>query len=70
MGKSGVSHGFAWAQGGKLMTFNAPGEGTGSGQGTFPNNDNNAGAITGYYVDANGVSHGFLRYSDEDENER
>ena len=29
-----------------------------------------AGAITGAYVDANGVSHGFIRLADDDEHER
>jgi hypothetical protein len=31
------------------------------GQGTFPFGINSQGTITGYYVDNNGVSHGFLR---------
>src|SRR5712671_1761069 len=43
------------------MTFDAPGAGTGSGQGTFPNGINEPGTITGYYIDNNDVSHGFLR---------
>ena len=52
----------------KIITFDAPGAGTGSGQGTgcFAYTDcsvliNNWGAITGYYLDANNVFHGFLR---------
>jgi hypothetical protein len=51
-----------------IITFDAPGAGTGSGQGTgcFAYTDcsvliNNFGAITGYYLDANNVFHGFLR---------
>ena len=49
---------------GKIITFNAPGAGTGSGQGTFDfflDVLNELGAITGYYVDANNVSHGYVR---------
>jgi hypothetical protein len=52
----------------RIITFDAPGAGTGSGQGTgcFAYTDcsvliNNFGAITGYYLDANNVFHGFLR---------
>jgi hypothetical protein len=51
-----------------IITFDAPGAGKGSGQGTgcFAYTDcsvliNNFGAITGYYLDANNVYHGFLR---------
>lgn len=45
----------------KFITFNAPGAGTGAGQGTISNSINPAGAITGYYLDASDVYHGFLR---------
>jgi len=45
----------------KLILFDAPNEGTGAGQGTFPFDINPAGAITGYYIDASSVYHGFLR---------
>lgn len=34
------------------------------GYGTFPGSLNDLGAITGYYLDANGVYHGFLRSPD------
>jgi hypothetical protein len=44
-----------------ITTFDAPGAGTGSGQGTFPFGINPAGAIEGEYIDANNVNHGFLR---------
>ena len=46
-----------------IIIFDAPGAGTtaGSGFGTFPNSINNAGAITGHYIDANNVKHGFLQ---------
>lgn len=59
-----VRHGFLRSPlGDKLITFDAPGAGTvsGSGFGTFPESINAGGAITGSYVDANNVRHGFLR---------
>jgi hypothetical protein len=43
------------------LRFDAPGTGDGSGQGTFAEVINPAGAITGYYIDANNVFHGYLR---------
>lgn len=60
---------FAWAArsqaqpqtNSRIITFSVPGAGTGSGQGTTPFCNNSADAITGYYVDASGVLHGFLR---------
>jgi hypothetical protein len=61
---SGVSHGFLRVPDGAITTFDAPGAGTGSGQGTFDfflDVLNELGAITGYYVDANNVSHGYVR---------
>ena len=42
-------------------TFDAPGAGTGPNQGTLALAIDPAGAITGYYIDASGVNHGFLR---------
>jgi hypothetical protein len=54
-----------------IITFDAPGAGTGSGQGTgcFYFTDcsallNNFGVITGYYLDANNVFYGFVRSPD------
>jgi hypothetical protein len=51
--------------GAPITNFDAPGAGTVPNsyplQGTFPTGINPAGAIAGYYVDANGVNHGFLR---------
>jgi len=71
---SNVAHGFLRAPDGTFTTFEAPGAGTGSGapgcsltvtcQGTVPENINAPGAITGQYVDASGVNHGFLRARD------
>ena len=47
----------------EVTAFDAPGAGktAGSGQGTFPESISDAGAITGRYIDANNVNHGFLR---------
>ena len=45
---------------GKITTYDVPDAGTGSGQGTQPAGINNPGAITGDYIDASGVYHGFL----------
>ena len=56
---SGVNHGFVgfpWA----FTTFDVSVAGTGSGQGTIPNN-NPSGAISGQYFDSSSASHGFLR---------
>jgi hypothetical protein len=58
---SAVNHGFLRAPGSALTTFDAPGAGTGPGQGTIPFSNNPAGAIAGFDIDANGVLHGFLR---------
>jgi hypothetical protein len=44
-----------------FTTFDVPGAGTGAQQGTFPTSINPEGAITGYYLDASFVQHGFLR---------
>jgi hypothetical protein len=63
---SNVNHGFLRSPQGGIVTFDAPGADTttGSGYGTFPDSINDAGAITGHYVDRNAlgiVNHGFLR---------
>jgi hypothetical protein len=49
------------AQGNTIVTFNAPGAGTGAGQGTTVAGINQLGMIAGSYYDANNVSHSFLR---------
>jgi hypothetical protein len=54
-------HGFLRAKGGRITTFDAPGAGTGVGQGTHVASINPAGAITGFYYDENYAVHGFLR---------
>jgi hypothetical protein len=60
-----VSHGFIRDRDGTITTFDAPGAGTctasGAMNGTFPLGINPPGAITGYYLDATCVGHGFLR---------
>jgi hypothetical protein len=58
-----VYHGFLRTSEGEFTTFEAPGADTkaGDGKGTFPYGINDQGVITGYYIDANNVSHGFLR---------
>jgi hypothetical protein len=58
-----VFHGFIRSPEGKFTTFDAPEADTTAGDfnGTFPNGINDAGAITGFYADASGGTHGFLR---------
>jgi hypothetical protein len=61
-----VHHGFIRSPDGALTTFDAPGAGTGAYQGTGCSSDcpvslNDWGAITGTYIDANFVYHGYLR---------
>ena len=61
-----VQHGFLRSPDGKFTTFDAPGAGTGSYQGTGCSSDcptslNDFGAVTGSYIDTNYVQHGYLR---------
>ena len=58
-----VIHGFVRSPSGKLSSFDAPGAGSVAafGYGTSPKSINDAGAITGHYVDARNVNHGFVR---------
>jgi hypothetical protein len=61
-----VNHGFLRRPDGDITTFDAPGAGTGSYQGTgcfsdCPVSLNDWGAIAGIYIDANYVYHGYLR---------
>ncbi len=46
-----------------FTTFEAPGAGTESHQGTVAYSINTSGAIAGYYLDASSVKHGFVRSS-------
>src|SRR5215472_4201950 len=58
----GLFHGFVRAPDGSITTFDAPGAGTGPGQGTstaLVTGLNPAGAVTGNYLDASNVNHGF-----------
>jgi hypothetical protein len=64
-----VNHGFLRSPEGKFTTFDAPGAGTDSYEGTgcfsdCPVSLNNWGAITGSYIDANDVQHGYVRSSE------
>ena len=43
-----------------FRTFNIPGAGTGTDQGSFGGGINNLGQVVGEYLDANSVFHGFL----------
>ena len=54
-------HGYVRAANGTITTFDAPGAGTGAGQGTADGGINTAGDIAGYYLDAGYVIHGLLR---------
>jgi hypothetical protein len=44
----------------QLVTFDVPGAGTATGQGTYAAAINGKSVITGHYVDGGGVSHGFI----------
>ena len=64
---NGVSHGFVRAPDGTVATFDAPGAGTSSGQGTFTtftDGLNPAGELAGYYTDSTGGNHSFVRAPD------
>jgi hypothetical protein len=65
---SGVSHGLVRSPDGKLTSYDAPGAGTGPGQGTgcpgCSRPINLWGAIAGYYIDAKFAGHGYLRSPD------
>jgi len=59
-----VSHGFLRASSGAVTAFDAPGAGTGANQGTFMASYEGLsadGAVAGWYLDANSVSHGYFR---------
>jgi len=62
-----VFHSFVRTPDGTITTFDVPGASTSSGLGTFAaefDGINPAGAITGNYTDASGVSHGYVRAPD------
>ena len=58
-----VYHGFLRKTNGSIVVFDAPGADLTADDfnGTFPAGINDAGLIAGYSIDANNVSHGFLR---------
>jgi hypothetical protein len=65
---NGVGHGFLRTPDGRVGSFDAPGSANVVPQapwywmGTLPVSINDDGVITGYYIDANNVSHGFLLF--------
>jgi hypothetical protein len=61
MDANNVKHGFLRYPNGSITTFDAPGAGTGSGQGIFSDGLNAEGAISGMYIDPINANHGFLR---------
>jgi hypothetical protein len=63
---SNVTHAFLLTPKGVLTTFDVPGAGTAAGQGTFSgwaSCINPAGAVTGWFIDASNVIHGYIRDS-------
>lgn len=58
-----VFHGYIRSPQGTIVTFDAPGASLapGSFAGTVPDCINDLGVVSGFYIDANYVSHGFLR---------
>jgi len=61
-----VTHGLVRAPDGRITTFDVPGAGTdgSQSQGTYAEAINDWGAVTGQYIDANDVQHGFVRAPD------
>jgi hypothetical protein len=57
-------HAFLRQRNGTFITFDAPGAGSGNGQGTFPESITPSVEISGEYIDMNGHLHGFLRQPD------
>jgi len=60
---NGVMHGFLRVANGTITPFDAPGAGTAGTSllpGTMPSGINDSGDITGTYLDANGLAHGFV----------
>ena len=55
-----VDHGFVRATDGTITTFEAPGAGSKSGQGTGGVSINADGDVAGFYRDATDVAHGFV----------
>ena len=62
--QNGAAHGYVRAPDGTIATYDAPGTGTGSGQGTYTWAINPAGLAAGASQDNNGVYHGLLHAAD------
>jgi uncharacterized membrane protein len=58
---STVYHGFIRAADGAMITFDAPGAGTGIYKGTLGMSINTTGAVAEFYYDATEFHHGFVR---------
>ena len=56
-----TSQAFAQKTESQFITFDAPGAGIGSGQGTVPRSINPTREITGEYYDSSSATHGFVR---------
>jgi hypothetical protein len=56
-----TTHSPAFSATATFVTFDVPGAGAGSYQGTSPSSINLEGEITGLYIDASSLAHGFLR---------
>src|ERR1700693_2183164 len=54
----------SFAQSGEIITFDAPGASATAGLGTFPLDINDLGQAIGWFVGAQNVFHGFVRYAD------
>ena len=61
-----VTHSYVRHPDGRITTFNVPGAGTDGSQyqGTYAEAIDDAGAVTGEYIDSNDVQHGFVRAHD------
>ena len=53
-------HGYSRTADGVFSTFDAPNGGTTAFQGTRPSTNNLLGSVAGWYVDENGLNHGFV----------
>jgi hypothetical protein len=61
-----VAHGFLLGPDGHFTIINAPGKSLANdqGEGIYPTSINDQGEVAGQFVDANLISHGFIRYPD------